>query len=92
MTQIVDPTDERTPIRRALTPRPTQLRGTLALLDISKPRGDVFLARLAARLHARLPSVSIRHYRKPTYTKPAPDDLRRRIAAETDYVVEALAD
>ncbi|MBI5876939.1 MAG: hypothetical protein HZB53_04745 [Chloroflexi bacterium] len=92
MTQIIDPTDERAPIRRALAPRPAALAGTLALLDISKPRGDVFLARLSERLRERLPGVAIKSYRKPTYTKPAPDALRQQIAAEAGFVIEALAD
>lgn len=92
MTTILDPTDERVPIRRQLTPRPEAVRGTVALLDIAKPRGNVLIDRLEERLAARLPGVSFRRYRKPTFTKPAPDDLRRTIAAESDFVVEALAD
>ena len=43
MTQILDPTDEREPIKRSLAPRPSVLSGTLALLDISKPRGHVLI-------------------------------------------------
>ncbi len=92
MTQIIDPTDERVPIQRRLAPRPAVVHGTVALLDISKPRGDVFLAQLAARLAERAPDIKVKTYRKPTYTKPAPEALRRQIAAEADFVVEALAD
>lgn len=92
MTVILDPTDERVPIRRTLTPRPKTLEGTVALLDISKPRGDVLMDRLAARLSEMLPNVQFARYRKPTYTKPAPDDLRRKIAEEAGFVIEALAD
>lgn len=90
--QIIDPTDERTPIRRVLTPRPEAITGTVALLDISKPRGNVLIDRLAERLAERLPGVELRRYRKPTFTKPAPEELRRTIAAEADFVIEALAD
>lgn len=89
---ILDPTDERTPIRRALTARPEAISGSVALLDISKPRGDVLIARLEERLAARLPGVTFRRYAKPTFTKPAPEDLRRRIAEECNFVIEALAD
>lgn len=92
MTTILDPTDERTPVQRALTPRPEAITGTVALLDISKPRGNVLIDRLEARLSERLPGVSFRRYAKPTFTKPAPEDLRRTIAEEADFVVEALAD
>jgi hypothetical protein len=92
MTQIIDPTDERTPIRRTLAARPETLRGTVALLDISKPRGDILMDRLAARLAVLLPAITFKRYRKPTYTKPAPEDLRRKIAEEAGFVIEALAD
>jgi hypothetical protein len=34
----------------------------------------------------------VRRYTKPTFTKPAPIDLRRRIAEECHGVIEALAD
>ncbi len=90
--QILDPTDERAPIRRALAARPAAISGTVALLDISKPRGDVLIDRLEARLAQRLPGVRFERYAKPTFTKPAPDDLRRRIAEECGFVIEALAD
>ena len=90
--EILDPTDERIPIRRRLAPRPAELRGTVALLDIVKPRGDVLIERLADQLGRRLPDVTFERYRKPTFTKPAPEDLRRKIARECGFVIEALAD
>jgi hypothetical protein len=34
----------------------------------------------------------VRRYTTPTFTKPAPVDLRQEIAVECDAVVEALAD
>lgn len=88
---VLDPTSERSlPIRKRL-PRPGRLEGlSLALLDISKARGDVFLDRLQMRFEER--GAKVRRYRKPTFTKPAPVDLRRRIAEECSAVVEALAD
>jgi hypothetical protein len=90
--QILDPTDERVPIQRELTPRPEQISGRVALLDISKPRGDVLLDRLEELFHERLPDVEVRRYTKPTFAKPAPEDLRRKIAEECSFVIEALAD
>jgi hypothetical protein len=92
MTTILDPTDERVPIRRELTARPEAITGTVALLDISKPRGNVLIDRLEQRLAERLPGVTFRRYAKPTFTKPAPDELRRTIFGEADFVIEALAD
>ena len=90
--QILDPTDERVPVPRELTPRPEHITGTVGLLDISKPRGDVLIDRLEALLSERLPGVEIRRYRKPTFAKPAPDDLRREILEECGFIIEALAD
>jgi hypothetical protein len=42
----MDPTDERVPVARQLAPREVVLKGTVALLDIRKPRGDVLLNRI----------------------------------------------
>ena len=92
MTTILDPTDERFPVRRSLTQRPEAISGTVALLDISKPRGDVLLNQLEVRLRERLPEVEVRRYSKPTFTKPAPEALRQELAKEADFVVEGLAD
>jgi len=90
--EIIDPTAELEPIKRALAQRPGKISGTVALLDIRKARGDVLLDRLAMRLGERLPGVALKRYTKPTFTKPAPDELRRQIAKESDFVIEALAD
>lgn len=88
---LLDPTGERGSVERPGARRPAALDGqVVALLDISKPRGEVFLDQLAARLVAR--GATVRRYAKPTFTKPAPPDLRRRIAEECDAVIEALAD
>lgn len=88
---LLDPTSERAPTLRPRAPRPASLAGaTVGLLDISKARGDVFLDRLAARLSER--GLRVERYAKPTFAKPAPVDLRQRIAATCEVVVEALAD
>jgi hypothetical protein len=89
--RVLDPTDESSTTHRESLSRPATLDGLrVGLLDISKPRGNVFLDRLSELLAER--GVAVRRYRKPTYTKPAPVDLRREIAAECDVVIEALAD
>jgi hypothetical protein len=88
---ILDPTSELAPAQRERLPRLASLEGRrVGLLDISKPRGDVFLNRLEARLRER--GADVARYRKPTFTKPAPPDLRQEIAVHCDAVVEALAD
>lgn len=92
MTIILDPTDERVPVERQITPRTGKVSGIVGLLDIRKPRGDILLNELEIMLSDRLPDVEVRRYAKPTFTKPCPDDLRNQMKAECDFVIEALAD
>ena len=92
MAIILDPTDERVPVRRTLAAREKGLKGVVGLLDISKPRGSVLLDRLAFRLPERIPGIEVKRYVKPTFAKPAPEALRQKIKSETDAVIEALAD
>jgi hypothetical protein len=88
---VLDPTSERSVAHRARQARPPSLAGrTIGLLDIGKARGDVFLDRLEALLVER--GWQTTRYRKPTFTKPAPIDLRHEIAVHCDVIIEALAD
>jgi hypothetical protein len=91
MTRWLDPTGERAPAGRERVARPPSLDGrTVGILDISKARGDVFCDRLEELLTAR--GARIERFRKPTFTKPAPVDLRHEIATRCEVVIEALAD
>ena len=92
MTTILDPTDERVPVERQITPRTGSVSGVVGLMDIRKPRGNILLDELEVLLSERLPDVEIRRYAKPTFTKPCPDDLRATMREECDFVIEALAD
>ena len=88
---VLDPTSERRPAVRQRLARLRAVEGVrVGLLDISKPRGDVFLDRLEERLRQR--GAEVLRFHKPTFTKPAPVDLRQQIAAECGAVIEALAD
>ncbi|MCH7708074.1 MAG: hypothetical protein IH884_06260 [Myxococcales bacterium] len=88
---LLDPTSERSPAQRERLPRLDTLEGkTVGLLDISKPRGDIFLNRLQLELEKR--GARVERFSKPTFTKPAPVDLRHDIATRCDAVIEALAD
>ena len=88
---LLDPTSERHPVARERVPRPPSLAGLhVGLLDISKARGNVFLDRLEELLAAR--EITVLRFSKPTFTKPAPIDLRHEIATTCDVVIEALAD
>jgi hypothetical protein len=91
MRKVLDPTGERSPVQRERVARRASLDGlTVGLLDISKPRGDVFLDRLAEHLRER--GLTVKRWSKPTFTKNAPVDLRHEIATKCDVVIEALAD
>ncbi len=90
-TTVLDPTSEHAPSERGLSSRLDALDGkTIGLLDISKPRGDVFLDTIQNLLEAD--GASVVRYAKPTFTKPAPVDLRHEITTTCDAVIEALAD
>ena len=91
MTVLLDPTSERSPTIRPRLPRPDTLDGlTIGLLDIAKPRGDVFLDRLDERLSAR--GITVKRYKKPTNARPAPLPLQQQIATEVNLVIEGLSD
>jgi hypothetical protein len=91
MTILLDPTAETSPASRERLARPDRLEGlTVGLLDISKPRGDVFLDRLDERLTER--GITVKRYMKPTVAKPAPLPLYQQIGTEVNVVIEGLAD
>ncbi len=90
-TVLLDPTSESHPASRPRVARLDSLEGrTVGLLDISKPRGDLFLDRVQAELETR--GAQVLRFKKPTFTKPAPANLRAEIATRCDAVIEALAD
>lgn len=91
MKALLDPTNERRATTMELVGRPVSLKGmTVGLLDISKARGDVFLDRIEERLAEM--GADVRRFKKPTFTKPAPVDLRHEISIQCQVVIEALAD
>jgi hypothetical protein len=91
VTTVLDPTGEQRAAQIELTPRPDTLEGlTVGLLDITKARGDVFMNRLDELLQDR--GIDTKRFSKPTFTKPAPVDLRHEISLECQVVIEALAD
>ncbi len=88
---VLDPTGGKVAQAVQSAARLTTLDGAVVgLLDISKPRGDRFLDQLEHRLVEA--GASVKRYTKPTFTKPAPVDLRHEIATNCDAVIEALAD
>lgn len=91
MMKLLDPTSELQAAARELLPRPRSLAGKrVAMLDISKPRGDVFLDRVEQRLQGL--DIETRRFQKPTFARVAPVELVQQIVSECDVVIEALAD
>ena len=88
---ILDPTGERSLAIRSRVTRLATVEGKkIGLLDISKPRGNLFLDVVEEKLRAS--GADVVRYMKPTFTKPAPVDLRHEIARNCDAVIESLAD
>ncbi len=88
---LLDPTVELAPESLARLSRPNSLDGlTVAVLDISKPRGDVFLDRIAVHLGER--GIAVKRYCKPTVARPASLEIQQAIAQECDVMIEGLAD
>ena len=91
-TTLISPMNERSVDPAIPAPRLPQLKGTtIALLDISKPGGSVFLDRIDVLLKERYGVAAVIRAMKPTFAKPAPADVLEKIRA-ADAVIEALAD
>jgi hypothetical protein len=87
----VSPFDERRRLAEPLAARPADLNGArVALLDITKRRGDEFLDRVEELLQSR-GAVTFRVV-KEIFSKPASPEIVRRIADRGDLAVEGLAD
>lgn len=93
-TTLINPLDERIPPQSVAPPRLESLEGRrVALLDISKGGGSIFLDRLSTLLKDQCGVAEVLRFRKPTFAKPAPEavlaDMRK---AQPHAVIEALAD
>jgi hypothetical protein len=89
---LVNPMNERIAEPAVAAPRLPNLAGrTVALLDISKPGGNVFLDRIENLLKTRHGVATVIRATKPTFAKPAPADVLEKIRG-ADAVIEALAD
>ena len=89
---LVNPLNETLLEAALAAPRLGGLKGkTIALLDISKPGGSVFLDRIEQLLRARHGVAGVIREMKPTFAKPAPAGVLDKIRG-ADAVIEALAD
>jgi hypothetical protein len=90
--EFLDPTDS-VAVPRKTARRLESLDGkTITLLDISKAKGNHLLDRVEELLRERVHPKAIVRKKKPTFARPAPDDLRQEILKNSDAVIEALAD
>ena len=90
--RLVDPRNETARPSATAAPRLASLAGKrVALVDISKPGGSVFLDRLAERLQSDVGVESIERAVKPTFSKRAPASLIDQLRG-AEAVVLALAD
>jgi hypothetical protein len=89
--EYVSPIDARVRPRDEPTERPPKIeRRQVWLLDIAKSRSDEFLDWIEEFLRAR--GADVHRARKPTFSRPAPDEVIEAIALHGDLAVEALAD
>jgi hypothetical protein len=90
--EFMDPTDSVAVPRKTATRLPSLDGKVITLLDISKAKGDHLLDRVEELIRERAKPKAIIRKRKPTFARPAPDDLRAEILKTSDAVIEALAD
>jgi len=89
---LVHPGNDNVPQCASPPARLSSLVGRkIALLDISKPGGSVFLDRLETILRERYGVVEVIRVRKPTFAKNAPPPVIEQLRG-MDAVIEALAD
>ena len=88
---LLDPTAEQSPALREKAPRLSSPKAqTIGLLDISKARGDIFLDHIETKLKQQ--GLTVKRYKKPTFARVAPVELKQEISTDCDAVLEALAD
>jgi hypothetical protein len=89
---LVNPLNETLPQPGIAAPRLAELKGkTIALLDISKPGGNIFLDRIEHLLKERHGVAGVIREMKPTFAKPAPPAVIEKLRG-ADAVIVALAD
>jgi hypothetical protein len=89
--EYVSPIDERVTPPKAHAPRPETLEGArIALLDITKAQGDLFLDRVEHLLRAS--GAEPFRISKEIFSRPASTGVIEQVAIRADLAVEGLAD
>ena len=90
---LLNPLDQGDISAKYLAPRLDTLNGkTMGLLNIGKNGSDVFLQRVEELMCEEFDVAEVLHVNKPTFTRPAPEELIIQLANQCDFVVEGLAD
>ena len=93
MAKLYDPTAAPKQATATLAARLPDLQGkTVGLLDISKSKGNFFLDRMEEMLNEQFQPREVVRRMKPTFARPAPEDIRQELAQKCDFLIEALAD
>ena len=86
-----DPTVELSPVlRQRLAPGKDLSEAIIGLLSISKERSDEFLDSIEKNLTDQ--GLNVLRFRKPTYTRPAPEAVLQEMIERCDVAVVGLAD
>lgn len=90
---VLDPIAPSNVSEKFLAPRLDDLNGkVMGLLNISKNGSDIFLNRVEELMREHFDLVDVVRVTKPTFARPAPQELITELADRCDFVVEALAD
>ena len=90
---LLNPQDQGEISTKYLAPRLDNLNGkTMGLLNIGKNGSDTFLDRVEEMICEEFNVAEVVHVNKPTFTRPAPEELIIKLANRCDFVVEGLAD
>lgn len=88
--ELLSPVGEIELVDMGLAERPADLNGLrIAFLDNSRPKADLFLARVEELLAQRYKFAQVLHLRKNTASSPHPD--LPAVIRSADMVVEAFA-
>jgi hypothetical protein len=90
---VYEPRGVVTTVPQPLAPRPARLEGLrLAVLDNTKWNAGKLLRRATEKLAAEQRLGAVSYYRKESFSRVAPPDLVREIAAHNDIVLTAVGD
>ena len=77
-------------VRERLAPGKDLSEAVIGLLSISKERSDEFLDSIEKNLTDQ--GLNVLRFRKPTYTRPAPEAVLQEMIERCDVAVVGLAD